>query len=655
MFQSCLAEPTPPASITPIAHSPGIYYDPITNIYFYNDYWKIITHIDIVSIEPHLNNIENSIRKVLDICIKSELNDFIQCKDIVSPIEILLQANYIKLNSLSHIISTDSSNSRFKRSLEFGGEILKFFFGTLDADDARKYDAAIEASQKSETELFHLIKDNIHIVKSTINSFNSTISRLSKNEFRLNNQIDKLNEILSQSAKNNNELLLISKINNLVNIIEGSSLTISYFLESVLNAILFSKANILHPSVITPTNLLNELSKHNHLINKRLDFPVPLNIETIHTIIDVSTLTSYYYNKRIVFIIQVPLISSIKYSVYKLIPLPTPPDQNNPNTFALIHPTKSYLAITDDRLNYALLDDLRDCSKISNDHYICPLLTIYSTNSNPSCETKLLTEVVMSLPNECNSNLLHGQIDIWQKLHGNEWIFVQSRTNKLTIKCNNDIKDYAILGTGLLKLSNDCIGYSKTLQFIPSTMSTFTFTNQFIIDFDITKDDCCKREILNKTIPLLSPLSLSNIDLDSLKHASHHLDGLENELNNFQSESHFIKYGSYYSGFTYFLITCIFLYLSYKLYNCICKRNKHNASSCCIQIFNQCHNEKTVRKTTSNSIELTDVADEIDDKISMKSLPALSEGRRLNLNKSYDTIQKVINVNQSSSSRNLNF
>ncbi|XP_072935016.1 uncharacterized protein [Epargyreus clarus] len=534
------------SQITPIAHSPGLFYDHLDNTYSYNDFWNVITHIDMVSMEPHLNNIEKQIKKTLDICIKFQLNEIFQCKDVFSPIEALLQSNFIKLYSLSHLVSADSPN-RFKRSLEFGGEILKFLFGTLDADDARKYDAAINACQTSETELFRLMKENIHVVKSTINTFNTSLNRLNKNEHRLNSQIDRLNDILTQTTKNNNELIYVSKLNNLVNIIKGSLLTISNSLESILNAILFAKANVLHPSVITPTNLVNELLKHVNSINKRLDFPVPLNIETIHSLIDVSKLTTYYYRKKIVFVIQIPLISPVKYAVYKLIPLPTPHDPMQPNTFALIQPIKPYLAITEDRLNYAMLDTLEQCRKVDNNYSICPAVTIFPSITNPSCETKLLTDVVLSLPQECNSRLISGNIDIWQKLSGNRWIFVQSKSNKVTLKCNDITTDYPIIGTGILKLSNDCIGYSKTLRFTPSTTYSINSKNQFIIDYDITQDDCCKRDIFNKTISSLSPITLSNIALDSLKHSSRQLEDLEKEINNFQEQTHFVKYAPYYS------------------------------------------------------------------------------------------------------------
>lgn len=614
------------SEITPIVHSPGLYFDPITNVYFYNDYWKVITHVDIKSLEPHLNNIDKLIIKTSLLCARIQPEDYNNCKDIFNPIEVLLEQNFIKSQSLSHIISNDAP-IRFKRSLEFGGEILKFFFGTLDADDARKYDAAINACQENENELFNLMKDNIHVIKSTINSFNSTISKLNQNENKLNDQINKLNDLVSQFTKDSNKLVYSIKLNNLVSIIEGSLLTLSNFLDSIINSILFSKVNILHPSVLSPTNLYNELSKRSSSINNKLDFPVPLTLDNIHTLLDVSKLVAYYYNNKIFFIIQIPLIFPIKYVVYKVIPLPTPHDNSASNTFALITPTKSYIALTDDRLHYVMLDNIQQCAMLSSDRSICQSENVFSSITNPSCETKLLTEVVLSLPKECNSKLLFGLIDIWQKLGNNRWIYVQSKTNKLTVKCNDDIKDYSIQGTGILSLSENCIAFSKTIRLEPSSSMNFVVHSSLKVDFDITTDDCCKKDNFNKSIPLLSPLTLSNIDLDSLKHSYRQLDDLENEINKIQEESHFVKYASYYSTLTIILLILFFLFAAYKLYKCFCKRN-NNVNPYCIQIFNQCNTKREYRQESKfhNSIEMSEISEE--EKKSVKSLPDLSYYKR---------------------------
>ncbi|XP_026744653.1 uncharacterized protein LOC113505986 [Trichoplusia ni] len=547
------------SNIIPIYHSPGIYFEPISNIFFYNDNWKIVTHIDIISLEPYLKNIEKVLTNSIDLCKKIQSEDVDSCKDISNPIEILTMSNYVKLESLSHIIAKKSNKT--KRSLEFGGEILKFFFGTLDADDARKYDAAIESCKKSETEMFHLMRDNIHVVKSwfllflwvksTINNFNKTIDNLNRNEIRLNNQINNINKIFSQITKNDDILFYTSKLNNLLNIIEGSLLTISSLLDTTLNSILFSKINILHPSVLSNLRLFNELSKYNNYINKRQDFPIALSIENIHSLIDVSKLSSYYFNNKNVFVLQIPLVTPDKFIVYKILPLPIPHDDLS-KTFALIIPTNTYIALSDDRLHYVMLDTLDKYKQINHNYSICELTTVYSpcfgrhvklwvpasTLSNPNCESKLLTEVTLSMPPDCNSKILYGEIDIWQKLQNNRWIYVQSRSTKLTIRCNDDINDYSLTGTGIVKLSTNCIGYSKTIQLNPTMSYSFMVKSPLDISFDITADDCCKKDVFNKSLLSLEPIHLSNINLDSLKHASREMDNLESQINNLEKESH---------------------------------------------------------------------------------------------------------------------
>ena len=630
LIKSSISEP-----IEPIIRSPGLYFDPTTVAYFYNDYWKVVTHVEIIPIKPYLNKIQNFIINVSNFCDKAQnvavLN--LDCKDVINPLEILMNANNLKYDSLSHLISDNSSN-RYKRALEFGGEILKFFFGTLDADDARKYDDAINTCQQNENQIFSLMKDNIHIVQSTINNFNVSIRQLNNNEIKLSKQIEKLNYIFSESSKVNTNLINVAKINSIFNIIEGSLLSVSNILDTILNSILFAKANILHPYILTPSKLYNELLK-SKLPKNNLDFPVALSLENIHSIIDLSKLTSYYYNDRIIFVVSIPLINPIKFSIYKNLPLPTPKDEINFQTYVLIHPSKLYMAVTDDRLNYALLDTLEDCQNVNYDYKICPLPSILSTINNPSCETKLLTEVTLSLPEICNSKVIYGNINLWQKLKDGRFIYIQSKPNKLTLKCTNDnniiVKDYTLQGTGILSLKDNCVAYFQTLQFYPSHVYKTTLPSQLTIDFNIIEDHCCKFDILNNSAHIISPISLTDVDLESLKLASHKLDNLEYQITQTENQSHIIKYGHYYSALTYIIIVIICSYIIYKIYKkCF---NKPCHSSCCIQIFNQCYNNKTNKRSNEmvSSVELNDLSEnsiECDRK-SVRSLPEIE----LNKNK----------------------
>lgn len=593
-----------------------------------------------------MKKIEGSIQNILLLCNKAQklnLASFnIDCNDVLNPLEILINSNELKYQSMSHLIF----DKRTKRALEFGGEILKFFFGTLDADDARKYDEAISACQQNENEIYSLMKDNVHIVQSTISNFNISIEKLNNNEIRLNNQLEKLNYIFLSNSKTNVELMNLGKFNSIFNIIEGSLLSISNILDTILNSILFAKANILHPYVITPTKLYKLLSS-DIKIKRTTEFPISLSLQNIHTIIDLAKLTSYYYNEKIVFIIQIPLINPIKFSLYKNLALPTPNEINNYKTYVLIHPSKLYLAVTDDRLNYAVLDSISDCKRVNKEYMVCPMAPILSTINNPICETKLLTEVTLALPEICDSKIIYGNINVWQKLNDGRYIFVQSKPNKLTLKCDDNINDYILQGTGILSLEKNCIAYFQTLQFVPFTNYKTILPAQILLNYNIVEDDCCKYNLVNETYQSLSPITLSNIDLESLKFASHKLDHLEDQINQASSQSHIIKYGHYYSGMTYFILTLTIPYVLYKIYKkCFCKNTN---TSCCIQIYNQCHNSRrTINDRTMNtSIELSDISNESEcDRRSVKSLPA-----EIEFNKKSN---KVVYRNFDKSHRNLN-
>ncbi|XP_013196661.2 uncharacterized protein LOC106139710 [Amyelois transitella] len=616
-------------NIQPITHSSGLYFDPTSTVYFYDDFWNVVTHVEILPIEPYLLKIKDSITHVSNYCEKAQnIGLDINCQDVINPLQILVNSNQLKLDSLSHLVSETDSKNRHKRAIEFIGEIMKFFFGTLDADDARKYDEAINSCQQNEHEVFSLMKDNIHVVQSTIKNFNISIKQLNDNEFRINKQLSKLEYIMQQNTKLTTNSINLSKINSLLNIIEGSLISVSDILDTTLNSILFAKANILHPYVLTPTNLYNELNS-NKVIKRNLEFPVSLSLENIHYIIDLSKLASYYYNNKIIFVIRIPLINSIKFNLYKILPLPTPRDNYNFKTYVLIHPSKLYLALTDDRLNYAMFDNLSECKDVNYNYMICPLPSILSTINNPTCETKLITEVTLSLPEICDFKVIYGNLNIWQKLNDGKYLYVQSKANKLTVKCTHEIKDYTLQGTGMLSLKNDCIAYFQTLQFRSSHVYKTELPSQLLIDFNIIEDDCCSYNLINNTMQPLSPLSLTNIDLESLNIAAHKLNNIEAQIRQAEGQSHIVKYGHYYSALTYFCVTLIILYILYKIYkkwlNSYC-----NNSACCIQIYNQCYNKKLKRHDTkvSSSIELTDISDssskstEYDNK-SIKSLPEI--------------------------------
>lgn len=89
-----------------------------------------------------------------------------------------------KFDTISHLTghqftSPDDVVTRFKRGILNGESyVLKWLFGTPDADDAEYYNEAIKKAQYDEKNIQILMQGQIQIIKRTITSFNKTISNL---------------------------------------------------------------------------------------------------------------------------------------------------------------------------------------------------------------------------------------------------------------------------------------------------------------------------------------------------------------------------------------------------------------------------------------------------------------------------------------------
>ncbi|KAM3964013.1 uncharacterized protein ACR2FA_002057 [Aphomia sociella] len=451
------------------------------------------------------------------------------------------------------------------------------------------------------------MKDNIHVVSSTISTFNNTIQKLNNNEQTLNSNMEKLDKILENMLQSTDKLAVTNQLALTFSALESSLMTINFNLENIIDSILFGKQNIVHPSVLSPIELYDELSSNqNHIAQ---NFPLPLHLDNIHTLLDISDISSFINDTKLIFVVRIPLVLLTEYNLYHLYALPTAHDINNPSSFAMINPTAKYLAITDDKLTYSILDSVSECKVISKNKHLCKLNNILSTITSPICEVTILTEYVNKIPDTCNYKVIIGDVSVWQKLNYNKWIYVQSHITKLTINCDDKINDYDIVGTGILTLSKNCKAFHKLLQFIPSV----EYESKLYLPvpkFNIIEDDCCSKKRVNSTLPYLTPVKLSHINLDSLQYASHRLNYLNDELTKIENQPYHVTYGSYFSILTTVVSLIIFTFILYKIYKKCCsqkiQRNHTPSSGCCVNIFNNCYNKPNNNTTTrTSSLELS--------------------------------------------------
>lgn len=454
-----------------------------------------------------------------------------------------------------------------KRSALLGviGTLSKKLFGTMDEEDAIRYNNAIQEIQADTSKIASMLKENILVTTSTLKTYNNTLNSIKSNEHELNVAIDALYEDIKNLTYISKELGIRSRILELTSMIENSLLTLSFKVEDIVNSVMFGRSNILYPSILSPIELYTQLVNNYRFISNSRQLPVLLSLENVHIILNISTISSYYSKDQIVFVLEIPLIKPQHFTLYHNLPCPVPYEVDNPVSYSTIIPSSKYVGITKDKSTYCKLDELRNCKIVNSDHYLCDTSISYSVAATPCCETEIISKVLTSIPEICKTKFFHGQVSIWQPLLNNKWLYVMSEKSKLSIECNNvnQLTELDISGSGILYLPKGCMAYCKDTQLV-SRDNVNVLLKPVKTNLNIINDSCCNRLSFDNIVPSLPSISLKNVNLDSVAYNPEMLKNLDKIIEK-PEKPHIVQYGDYYSAITIVTLILITLYLLYKI------------------------------------------------------------------------------------------
>ncbi|XP_045527308.1 uncharacterized protein LOC123715955 [Pieris brassicae] len=524
-----------------IVKGPGIFFDPVGTLKIINDQFHIVIPVEIIPIKNHIMDINKVFNNVQSYCQRSELIGVSQCHNLLQPLEAILKDLQRDFNAVSHLVS---DNYVSKRSAWFSGigTVFKHIFGTLTEDDAKTYEDAIKTLYENDKKISGTLKKTVIASQSAITNINQSLHEMNLNQAKLNGVVKELASTVSNITNAFNEVNFRNNFYNILNILQSNLLTLSFKVEDLLNSILLIKSNTLHPSVLTPNQMYNDIVNNFKLLPKYRDFPVNIEISNIHILINIADLTCYYFNKKLMFIVKIPLVTLEHFNIYKTVPLPIPHTEGNLNSFAMILPSEQFLALSTDKLSYIYLKDLNDCKSILTYTYLCEITDVYAVLNNPSCEIEIITKALTTLPENCPVKVMFGDLDIWHKLNNNKWIFVQSKSTKLSIECNQNVSELVISGTGVLNLPIDCVGFHKNLKLVTKVYPK-TYVPAVSSNFDIIDDDCCKS--VNKLSNNFSIPKIKIINLDNLKSIKAISDLSMKDLNEIKNPNNFNNHVSF--------------------------------------------------------------------------------------------------------------
>lgn len=469
-----------------------------------------------------------------------------------------------EFSSISHLLDTRSRRSAW---IGGGGTVLKYIFGTLDEDDGIRYNEAIESVQTDQKKLATLMKENILVTTSVISKFNDTLNRIKINEANLNQAIDKLSSGLQNVSIKTDELLVQSYADQILINLETAILVLSFQIEDIVNSILFSSHNIIHPSIINSQQLYKELAEGYRHLPDDSKLPIILDLNSIHFILNISKIICYYVDSKIIFVLQIPLVSTKEFMLFHTIALPIPHSENKSSSFSLVIPNSKFIAMTKDKVHYCNLDSLDYCKTPTANDYICDVTNVYASDARPSCESELMSKVISEIPVQCETKFIYGKIDIWKPINNNKWIYVQTIPNKISIDCmNSKLYEDNISGTGIITIPSGCTGYCRSTTLLPKNIPINVTSPVKIPDFNLLDDSCCNLVKLNKLIENVSPVELKNVDLDNLNSESNVLLKTSADLDGIVDKPHIIQYGTHYSILLLIISFIISILIIYKTY-----------------------------------------------------------------------------------------
>lgn len=546
-------------TIEQITESPGIYFNPAGSVKLIKDYMHILMPVEINYIKPHIANIKNALQSAQNLCSQNNIIDDLECQNAFQPLSSMYDEIMRDYYSIAHLIPNRSKRSAWISGI---GTIFKHVFGTMDEDDAIKYDNAIHALKHGNQKLLDLVTDNIILSKSAISNFNKSITEINKNEKNLNIMLENLSSYVNNLTLITNSVILRSTIHSTFSILHSSMLSLSYKLEDIVNSVLFAKTNTLHPSIVTPNDLYTDLVNNVKYLPKYTEFVVNLELDNINVLINLSEIVTYIIDGKLIFSLKIPLVYINKYNLYKNIPIPVPHNVTTYKSYALIIPTTSYVALNEDKSKYLTLGDISKCKNVNPDVFVCKELNEFNVQDYPICETEMLTTVLTKLPKECKTNFLYGHVNIWQSLDNNRWIFTHSEPTKLSVECKNQITEYTILGTGILTLKPECIGLCKNVKLLTKKHPMYKF-NHIHSDFNLINDSCCNIAKFRTVNYNKSVIKLPDLDLHRLNQIDTRADDMLQIIQKLKSDNDSIPSLTYNSVTLYVLVTLFVIFILY--------------------------------------------------------------------------------------------
>ena len=339
-----------------------------------------------------------------------------------------------KLDLINKKLLFLNPTSRVKRGILNGlGSVVKVITGNLDDNDAIRFENEINKIRSSVNSIQNFQRHSITLANSTINEFSDQLSKINENQHRLT-------FLLRNITFHSN--IFINQLHFLEIYVQ-----LGFSLQSILDrlmlledAMTFSKLGVMHPSILSPRNLILELLNLQRIYSFKT--VTEINIIDINKIEQSITVKAYSTEHFLTFILEIP---SIAPEIYDYVHLYSIPDKYN----LTIIPQSKFLVLGNE--GYAYLSE--GCRKISEGMQLCKSLEIKSIENSEDCIIALIKHQRAN----CTQARIHFKLGKLQKVSEMSWLAVLQDTEVIRTQCGLKTGYQRISGIVLITITDDCI------------------------------------------------------------------------------------------------------------------------------------------------------------------------------------------------------
>ena len=245
-------------------HHPGIYFEKLGRLHHIESFWKVVVKVDVMSLSKRLAQLEKYALKTDNMC---KLIAIIT-KDTCGNLNTVIKKGCERINRIILQINTMyRAQPLQKRGLVDGiGVIAKSLFGTMDANDEKLINEQLTILHDSQELTKHAIKNQLKVIQATISHLNNTEKIIQHNEYVLANATQNLRNQLVENEHQSNAHENFIIINAVLEDLTRDA-------EDVLEYLMFTKKEIMHPRLTPVKAIIEAIKDANTHVRAGLYFP----------------------------------------------------------------------------------------------------------------------------------------------------------------------------------------------------------------------------------------------------------------------------------------------------------------------------------------------------------------------------------------------